>query len=520
MEFRILHLSDLHLGDDYFVRSLLRGRLWLNKPDRPLLDNLARTVRELKPHYVVVSGDIVNKCTAETFAVAATALKSLFTAAGVDITQKVLIIPGNHDVTVLPERHEYFGRVREFNHFLKHFFEAEDYRSRKERFTLVDRDAKICFVCLDSTLKQSVQAAEGMIGTPQLKWLEKKFERLRALHPDLDQFVKIAVLHHHPHAIARAGNDRFMQLLDAGEVIQTFQSIRANIVLHGHKHYPHVLEHRYQVAGSEGGDGAQHYTVIGAGTACCPWLEEQAGEGNNFNLLRIRPRANMLSVDRYKADNSKTFRLATTFGPYPLRPPSPRGYRILEYHTSTVIQNLDGDCSIIDRRKGLIVDANVGNERRQIAFGFGGLPATAEIVDFRSNSQDVEEVRFEKNLPHERKGVFVLKYPLRWGGDPIDLEYTCTIRRGVRMKRQSPDEGRHERAVLTVIHPCDRIILDVQFPPQFRATPQIQIRDENLQPQRPMLSERLEYDELSNRHTLIVEAPKLGFEYSLGWQVI
>src|SRR5262245_17933097 len=317
MEVRIVHLSDVHLSDDFILRSIKRGRRWWKTEDEAILSAIADRLRELDPHYVVISGDIVNKCSPRTFASAAHTLKELFQRAGIDIQSKVLIIPGNHDVYVLPEEDEYFGRVRHFVHFLKAFFGEDDYRSRTERFTILDPARKLCFFALDSTLKSEQPIAEGRVGVAQLAWLEKKNATFAAMHADWNQYLKIAVLHHHLHPIAAGGGERFMQLLDAGEAIRAFESIGVNVVLHGHKHFPHVLKHVHANG---------HYTVIGAGTACCPFVEEQSGAGNNFNLIRFDAPSNVLRVTRYTADNNRVFVPEPVVPPRPLLPPSPRGY--------------------------------------------------------------------------------------------------------------------------------------------------------------------------------------------------
>ena len=99
-------------------------------------------------------------------------------------------------------------------------------------------------LALDSTLKRTGSKlegqpiAEGMVGAAQLRWLERKVEKFQARYPDWSQYVKVAVLHHHPHPIADAGSDRFMQLIDAGEVIRALSKIGVHVVLHGHKHFP------------------------------------------------------------------------------------------------------------------------------------------------------------------------------------------------------------------------------------------------------------------------------------------
>ena len=67
METTIVHLSDLHLGNDFVWRSLMRGRTWWNAEDPKIVGGLAEALRALVPDYIVMSGDIVNKCSPSTF---------------------------------------------------------------------------------------------------------------------------------------------------------------------------------------------------------------------------------------------------------------------------------------------------------------------------------------------------------------------------------------------------------------------------------------------------------------------
>ena len=511
MEVRIVHLSDVHLADDFILRSIKRRRRWWKTEDRTILHALADTLREVDPHYVVISGDIVNKCSSRTFSSAAQTLKELFQRAGIDIRSKVLIVPGNHDVYVFPEQDEYFGRLREFIRFLKTFFGEDDYRSRTERFTVLDPVRKVCFFALDSTLKFEQPIAEGKIGVAQLAWLQKKNATFAATHADWNQYLKIAILHHHPHPIAAGGGERFMQLLDAGDTIRAFEGIGINLVLHGHKHFPHVLPHFHPNG---------HYTVVGAGTACCPFVEEQSGTGNNFNVIRLDAPSNVLRVTRYTADNNQVFIPEPAVPAWPLLPPSPRGYRIHEYHFQASVLDHEGTCAIIDKRIGLIADSNSGEGLRQIAFLLGGFPDGSEIVEFRPDDKTIASVSYERNLPGERAGSFVLKQPLKWGGERLDLEYRARVTRAFQMRAPADGTPAHESVEVTMIHHCDIVRVTAQLPMGFAVTPQVRIRDENYSEIDPKkVAFDLTYDDGTNRHTLVVTAPRLGYEYSLRWRV-
>lgn len=74
--FRIVQLSDLHVGPH---------------SSRRFLDRVARTTRDLAPHIVAVTGDLVDDC-AEDVAVYARVFGAL------DAPHGVFVIPGNHDV--------------------------------------------------------------------------------------------------------------------------------------------------------------------------------------------------------------------------------------------------------------------------------------------------------------------------------------------------------------------------------------------------------------------------------------
>lgn len=130
--FRILHLSDLHLGDDILWRSVAKLRRWKSPAISSLTQGLSDAIRELKPEYVIVSGDIVNKAAQKTYRDAAACLRRVFTDAGFDLRERVLIVPGNHDVSFFPKRHEDdWKRLELYRAFLLAFYGETDVDSRR-----------------------------------------------------------------------------------------------------------------------------------------------------------------------------------------------------------------------------------------------------------------------------------------------------------------------------------------------------------------------------------------------------
>ncbi|HKW99814.1 MAG TPA: metallophosphoesterase [Bryobacteraceae bacterium] len=517
----IVHLSDSHLGNDYVARSLFRKRLFWRTEDGALLRSLENALREIHPDFVIHTGDIVNKASKSNFTRAAARLRSLFGNAGIDVKKSVLIIPGNHDVKILAKEHEYWGRLASFHYFLRLFFDETDYRSREPNFVTVDAERKIWFFCLNSTLKDQYQFAEGEIGVGQWEWFRNKFETLMKLHPDHHQYVKIVALHHHPHPIEAGGRDRFMQLLDAGTAISLFEAYGVNIVLHGHKHFPHVLLHHH------GNTGERHYTVIGAGTATCPFVDEQSGEGNSFNVLKLKPGANHLSIQRWKANNDKKY--VPVFPEpivHPIFPASPSGYRIAQSRAINQILDDTGTCLTTSQRLGVAVDRK-DYELRSIAFSMGGSSQFAEVADFDYDRENIESVKYDPaNHKAKKDGYFLLRQPLKQGSEPIDLWFTYELKGGFCMRRsQYPNfypgrDGYLESVSLAVIHPSDELMLVVEFPRKYKVQPRPLAVDQNgVEVSTKGASFSFQPDTVANRFSLVVRGPLLQHRYSISWQV-
>src|SRR5712692_2432527 len=94
--FKILQISDLHFGNDFILRSLWNLRWPWNTEDPQIITALHNAIKEVDPAYVIVTGDVVNKCTRRSFRHASAILRTVFANAGIDIKKSVLVIPGNH----------------------------------------------------------------------------------------------------------------------------------------------------------------------------------------------------------------------------------------------------------------------------------------------------------------------------------------------------------------------------------------------------------------------------------------
>lgn len=530
-EIKIAHLSDLHLGNDFLVRSTLGLRRFWKTEDPKLIKGLGDALRELKPDFVVISGDVVNKSTRRSFRHASDILKGLFQQAEVKVPSTVFVVPGNHDAPIRRVRHEYFGRLEHYVTFLRDLFGESDFVSRRPRFVHVDVDRRLCLVGLDSTLKAGdestqkgwlqIQVAEGELGQGQREWFTRKMSELARLHDSFEYFVKIVIVHHHPEDMeGTAPTEKFMPLLDKADAKKAFHEAGVNVILHGHKHHPHVK--RVPL------DDRSHYTVIGAGSALCAIPGETAGQGNSFNLVRIAPRTNMVEVQRFTANQERRFVVSGEPKREPLFHSAPSGYRMRSLELATRILDMDGRCVDSTRRLGVFVDSPRPDLPKTV-FGWSSASALSEIVDFDYDTESIGSIDYEDGHDErdlrKRKGAFVLKRPLRWGGDPVDLWWSFEVNRAFCMRKADLATHYPTQAVLqegiaaNIVHPADLLVLSIEFPRKFWPLVQAKCVDENSTVVELPEQAALQSDRLTGRYTLVVRQPRHGHEYGLWWDI-
>jgi hypothetical protein len=260
----------------------------------------------------------------------------------------------------------------------------------------------------------------------------------------------------------------------------------------------------------------------------CPFLEEQSGEGNSFNVLKLNPSANLFSIQRWKAGTDKQF---VPHFPEPILQPlfrsSPGGYRIAQTRITNEIADLAGNCLVTHQRLGLVVDRK-DFDLPNIAFGMGGSSALSELASFEYDLETVSSIKYQNQAKAASDGYFVLRQPMKQGSEPIDMWFTYELRKGFCMRRseyQTYYPGRHgdeESAEVKVVHPCDQLSVVVQFPRKYAVEPRPRAIDQNgveidLNLKSALAS--FQPDRLANRFTLIIRRPQMQHRYSIFWQV-
>jgi 3',5'-cyclic AMP phosphodiesterase CpdA len=244
-EYRIAHLSDLHISADR-SEFRCRWRSWVGASHSKGLLHLQAIVRDLaaaEVDHVVITGDL-------TTGAQDVEIEALKQALGKWLDpEKLTLVPGNHDVSY---RHGRWRRrqkqvPRKLSNLAHHFpeFLSADHPSplnlRKRRAFPLCRvlDAgRIALIGLDTTgglpITWGPFNSFGHISRAQ-------FHELRALlrSPWIHDRLKIVAMHHHPLIVpVFTLFDGFLQLFQAKQLLDLLYEHGVDMVLHGHKHHP------------------------------------------------------------------------------------------------------------------------------------------------------------------------------------------------------------------------------------------------------------------------------------------
>ena len=228
----IVHLSDLHFGR---VNPLL-------------IDPVIKSVNEVGPDIVAISGDLTQRARSYQFKEARSFLDAL--------PKPQIVVPGNHDVPL----HNVFAR------FLQPLTKYKRYITDDLQPTYEDKEVVIVGV----NTARSLVVKGGRINEFQVSRLRDKFCSLGS------EVVKVVVTHH-PFDLPEGHDER--DLVGRAQMAMTgLAECGADLFLAGHLHIGHTGHtKRYNIRGHSA-------LVVQAGTATST---RERGEANSFNLVRI-----------------------------------------------------------------------------------------------------------------------------------------------------------------------------------------------------------------------------------------
>lgn len=241
----LAHLSDLHFG----------------RVDARLLAPLRRTLESLRPHLVIVSGDLTQRARAAQFREAREYLATL--------PGPRMVVPGNHDVPLYNVFQRFFAPLAKYRRIVTDDLEP----------SFVDDEIAVVGV----NTARSLVFKGGRINVRQAR-------RVRAKLCGLPQRMTKIIVTHHPFNVPEDSSEQDQIVGRARMALETLAGCGADLLLSGHLHKAHVghTAQRYDIAGVSA-------LVVHAGTAVST---RSRGECNSFNVLRVRSR--YIEIDRYE----------------------------------------------------------------------------------------------------------------------------------------------------------------------------------------------------------------------------
>lgn len=249
----ILHLSDLHFGDDHgFVKEKGEDPV----TDYPLEDIIFKGIQSHKNIHIgmiVISGDFISRGDAKGFDHAHKFLNNLLNLLHLR-KEHVVMVPGNHDIPVdIDEQPTIdYEFAQQYLNFTRAFF-GKDITETNNIYSFISPDNwHINFLALNSCRPRRKEVMDyGFIGKD---YYEKLLQRIIKINENKNKnellesrVLNFAVFHHHllPGELVirpelKPEPRPVSMTLDAGEIVTKLQNSAFHYVLHGHQHIPFI----------------------------------------------------------------------------------------------------------------------------------------------------------------------------------------------------------------------------------------------------------------------------------------
>lgn len=251
---KIVQLSDPHFG------TILPG----------VQEGLIRTLQELKPDLILLTGDITQRARRSQFSAAKNFTHLLNPI-------PLIAIPGNHDIPL-------------FNVFARLFYPYYGFQKLfKDRLEKGYRKGDILVSGFNSTSRW--RHIQGKLEKNKIEYFLKKKEPTAKVH---------IVAFHHPMDCSKEIDEKNL-LVNREEMLPVFANSGADVLLGGHIHDPFVTlsTKRYP--------HEKRSMVIAVAGTCLSWRTRK-GAPNSFNLMEIDTSSSpLLTVTRYDQNKSLEF---------------------------------------------------------------------------------------------------------------------------------------------------------------------------------------------------------------------
>ena len=303
---RVLHLTDLHFVDGQNVKTLVE----------PLLVDLDK-LAVARIDFLVLSGDIADKCSPTGFSVGLEFVRRLL-AAGIASSDRLIITPGNHDqlrenksfrhVKREPRRGwfkatdlgfvvrspQYMSRFRLFHKFYQELTgSAYPGEADSQAIVRTFEPQGVQFLGFNSAWEtDKLQPSVGSLNEAAISDALRKVD---------SKLLPIAVWHHAPSEWIDESRTQLAYRLDEQSIV-SLANVGVRIVLHGHIH------ERLSTVVNPYYDVRHQLHIIGGGTFSASAKDRRAGVQRMYNLIEIdQARLSFSIMSRSRGDGASPF---------------------------------------------------------------------------------------------------------------------------------------------------------------------------------------------------------------------
>lgn len=288
----LLHISDIHFGTDHRFRKPIVGG------NSALLDKILRVVKE-RPAGIIVSGDVTTRAEAPGFREALDFLREL--SAELEVAkERVVIVPGNHDIAITDSPTNDFGIEALFREFLREFYGESQELERIHEFWGADDIHYVLATVNSSHPRTKATMNFGYVGEDRSRPVLQDVSRLCKSDPA--RSWGFLVMHHH--VLMGADEEELFGsiddvppvsvTLDGGSLVSMCGQYGIDAILRGHQHLPFVGKVA-RIAECPSGDGHEvgcERSVIELAAGSLGATQERLDDlmdRNSFSFYDFRP---------------------------------------------------------------------------------------------------------------------------------------------------------------------------------------------------------------------------------------
>jgi len=306
----LLHLSDLHFGS-FFNENKKENRSSHRFDEgysrKKLSSYISKQIDDLKIErgssegiYLVISGDIVNQGKDSEFEDA-----RIFIEEVVEETElsrnKIIIVPGNHDINwKISEENKnwrfdnylkflsniYNKELKNFYPFIDWDFKIDTERPKPEELTSIFHfnESNLLIIGLNSCTLEDEKHHFGALSLEQLERVEDYIKEID------EKTLKIAILHHHVFPMEHKLELKDGEIFTDDSIVRDFSVVEEyllrlgiDVVLHGHKHNPAIRETTLYTESNHN----KSLIICGSGSAGAVDVLLPRPIGNHFQIIRF-----------------------------------------------------------------------------------------------------------------------------------------------------------------------------------------------------------------------------------------